>query len=107
MEKNIIEENTKSILSKILNEEVSKVSRQEFNRVLFKLEELDNSLTETIKEYKKLEESLPYGLKNVTNKKMSLVKSYLYATRNDIAQLVSNVRKFRKRNSEQIDEKKK
>lgn len=108
MEKKIIEENIQTILSRILNEEVSKVSRQDFNRVLFKLEELESSLNETIKEYKKVEDSLPDGLKNVTNRKMVSLQQHLIETKNDIHQLVLGIRKFKKRASAtQIDEKKK
>jgi hypothetical protein len=107
MEKNIIIENAKSILNDILNEEVSKVSRQDFNRVLFKLEELETSLNETIKEYKKLEDSIPNGLKNTTNRKMLSLQSHLVMMKKEILVLTNNVRIYKKRTNQQIDEKKK
>ena len=60
MEKIIISENLiKEALDKILIEQMSKVSRQDFSRVQFKIEELQNSLNETIKEMRKLEDSIP------------------------------------------------
>jgi len=64
MEKNIISENLiKEAVDKILFEQMSKVSRQDFSRVQFKIEELQNSLGETVKELRKLEDSIPSGLK--------------------------------------------
>ena len=49
MEKQIITENqVKDILEKVLMEQTSKVSRNEFSRVQFKIEELQNSLNEHI-----------------------------------------------------------
>ena len=55
MEKIVItEEQIKKVLDTILiNEEVSKVSRQDFSRVQFKIEELQNSLNEAQKEFQK------------------------------------------------------
>ena len=68
MENNILNEDTiKEVLDKVILEQVSKVSRQDFSRVQFKIEELQNSLNETVKELRKLEESVPSGLKNLTN----------------------------------------
>ena len=68
MENKIITESTiKNVIDKILNEQMSKVSRQEFNRVQFKIEELQNSLNETLKELRKLEDSIPTDLKNKSN----------------------------------------
>ena len=58
MEKNIISENlVKEAVDKVLFEQISKVSRQDFSRVQFKIEELQNSLGETVKELRKLEHS--------------------------------------------------
>lgn len=101
MEKNVIIENTKLILKQIILEDISKVSRQDYNRVLFKLEELENSLNETIKEYKKLEDSIPGGLNLVTRKKMSSIQSQLYGTKSEIHNMVKNIKNFKKRNSNQ------
>ena len=68
MEKQIITENqVKDILEKVLMEQTSKVSRNEFSRVQFKIEELQNSLNETVKELRKLEDSIPSGLQTLQN----------------------------------------
>jgi hypothetical protein len=109
MENTIINENTiKDALNKVLNEEVSKVSRQEFSKVQFKIEELQNSLNETVKELRKLEDSIPTGLKTVTNGRMSGIASNLSNTQKLLMQLKEKVRQYKKSvYSQQIEEKKK
>ena len=109
MEKTLItEEQVKKVLNDILNEEVSKVSRQDFSRVQFKIEELENSLLETIKEYRKLQESIPGGLRNATNKRMQSLGSYLKVSQQYVMALKDGVRAFkRKLYAQQIEEKKK
>jgi hypothetical protein len=88
MEKKIItEEDVKKALNAILNEEMSRVSRQDFSRTQFKLEELQNSLNETYKEFRKLQDSMPNGLKNVTNKRMYSISSYLIGAQGNIVKL--------------------
>ena len=94
----ITEEKVKKVLDDILNEEVSKVSRQDFSRVQFKIEELENSLGETIKEFKKLQESMPNGLKNVTNKRMMSISSYLIGSQGNIAKLKDIVKQYKRKN---------
>jgi hypothetical protein len=109
MEKTIItEEQVKKVLGDILNEELSKVSRQDFSRTQFKIDELQNSLNETIKEFRKLQDSMPNGLKNITNKRLSLISSYLIGSQGNILKLKENVRLYkRKFYGQQIEEKKK
>lgn len=103
----ITEEQAKLIFEKILNEEISKVSRQDFSRVQFKLEELQSSLSETIKDFRKLQDSIPTGLKNATNKKVTLISSYLYTTQREINQVKESVKTYKKKfYSQQVDEKK-
>jgi hypothetical protein len=108
MEKIIItEEKVKEVLDDILNEEVNKVTRQDFSRTQFKIEELENSLIETMKEYRKLQESMPAGLRNVTNKRMQSLGSYLKISNQYVLQLKQNVKDFkRKIYNQQIEEKK-
>lgn len=109
MEKKIItEEQVKDILNKILNEEASKVSRQDFSRTQFKIEELQNSLNETLKEFRKLEDSIPGGLKNLTNKRIYAISSYLIGAQGNIIKLKELIRNYkRKIYLQQIEEKKK
>jgi glutaredoxin-related protein len=109
MENKVISENmVKSVLDKVLTEEVSKVKREEFNRVQFKIEELQNSLNETLKEFRKLEDSIPSGLKSVTNGRIVGISINLSNTQKLISQLKDKIKQF-KRNlySQQVEEKKK
>jgi len=109
MEKIVItEEDVKKVLNELLTEEVSKVSRQDFSRTQFKIEELENSLMETIKEFRKLQESIPNGLKNVTTKRTALISSYLIGAQGNISKLKDIIRSYkRKFYSQQVEEKKK
>jgi flagellar biosynthesis chaperone FliJ len=109
MEKGIISENlVKNVLTQILSEETSKVRREEFNRVQFKLEELQNSLGETMKELRKLEDSIPSGLKSVCNGRVSGISSNLMNTNKLITQLKEKIRSHKKSlYTQQVEEKKK
>ena len=65
MKNNIISENKiREVLNQILIEESSKVKREEFSRVQFKIEELQNSLNDTIKELRK---HIAWYTKNLKN----------------------------------------
>lgn len=106
--KKITEEKVKEILDKILNEDISKVNRNEFSRIQFKIDELQNSLNETIKEFRKLDDSIPNGLKPITKSKLSNIGSYLYNSQNLISQLKEKVRNQKRLLfSQQTEEKKK
>lgn len=109
MEKNIISENdVKRILDEILNEEVSKVKREDYNRTQYKIEELQNSLSETIKEFRKLQESIPEGLKSVANGRINGISSNLMNAQDLISQLKNKIKKHKKSiYTQQVDEKKK
>ena len=109
MSKIVISENqVKEILSTILNEDVSKVRREDYTRTQYKIEELQNSLNETIKELRKLESSLPDGLKTITNGRMSGISSNLYGAQKLISQLKEKVRQHKKSTYiQQVEEKKK
>ena len=109
MEKNIISENNvKRILDEILNEEVSKVKREDYNRTQYKIEEFQNSLSETIKEFRKLQESIPEGLKSVANGRISSISSNLTTSQDLISQLKNKIKKHKKSiYTQQVDEKKK
>jgi hypothetical protein len=108
MEKIIISENLiKEALDKILIEQMSKVSRQDFSRVQFKIEELQNSLNETIKEMRKLEDSIPSGLKSTSNGRITGISSNLNNAQKLLIQLKDKVRQYKKSTySQSIDEKK-
>lgn len=106
--KMITENIIKDVLKKILNEESSKVNRQDFSRVQFKIEELQNSLNETIKELRKLEDSIPDGLKTITNGRISGISSNMSNSQKLLTVLKEKVKQHRKSLfTQNIDEKKK
>lgn len=109
MKNEIISENTiKSLLNDILSEETSKVRREEFNRVQFKIEELQNSLNETMREFRKLEDSVPNGLKTICNGRITGVSNNLSNAQKLISQLKDKIRQHKKSlYSQQVEEKKK
>lgn len=97
MENNILNEDTiKGVLDRVILEQVSKVSRQDFSRVQFKIEELQNSLNETIKELRKLEDSVPSGLKNVTNGRINGISTGLSNSQKLLQQLKDKIRQYKK-----------
>jgi flagellar biosynthesis chaperone FliJ len=97
MNNNLITENTvKSILNKILNEETSKVKRDDFSRVQFKIEELQNSLNETIKELRKLEDSIPSGLKTISNGRIVGISNNFGNAQKLISQLKEKIKQHKK-----------
>jgi hypothetical protein len=109
MENNILIENkVKELLEKVLLEESSKVSRQDFSRVQFKIEELQNSLNETLKELRKLQDSTPEGLKTLTNGRISGISNNLTSAQKLIGQLKDKIRQHKRSlyTVQTIDEKK-
>jgi hypothetical protein len=109
MEKNIITENLiREAVDKVLFEQMSKVSRQDFSRVQFKIEELQNSLGETVKELRKLEDSIPSGLKSTSNARISGITVSLNNAQKLLTQLKDKVRQYKKSiYTQSLDEKKK
>lgn len=104
----ITESLIKETVDKVLNEQLSKVSRQDFSRVQFKIEELQNSLNETIKELRKLDDSIPSGLKGVANNRINGIESNLSNAQKFLTQLKDKVRQYKKSiYSQSLDEKKK
>lgn len=98
MKKNVIsEEQVKKILENLLIEDISKISRQDFNRVQFKIEELQNSLNDTIKEFRKLENIIPTNLKTPTNKKISKINQFLGSISLEINQLKESIKTYKRK----------
>lgn len=108
MESNKINENTVlNILRGILSEEVSKVNRNDYNRVQFKMDELESQLGETIKELRQLQDSIPDGLKTVTNGRVKMISDNLSNAHNTLKVLRNKVKVHRKSISQsQVEEKK-
>jgi len=109
MENTLITERTiNDVLKRVINEETSKVKREDFTRVQFKIEELQNSLSETIKEFRKLQDSIPNGLKTLSNGRISSINNNLSNTQKLITQLKEKIKQYKKSSySQQMDEKKK
>ena len=110
MEKPLINENhIKEVIGKILIEESSNVSRYEFSRVQFKIEELQNSLNETIKELRKLQDSTPSGLKTIMSGRISSISSDLSNSQKLVSQLKEKIKQYKRSlySQQPIDEKKK
>ena len=109
MENRIITENqVKNILDKVSMEETSKVSRNEFSRVQFKIEELQNSLNETVKELRKLEDSIPSGLQTLTKSRVSMISSNLTNSQKLLSIVKDKIRNYKRSlYSQPIEEKKK
>ena len=70
LKKEITESIVVNILNDILLEESSKINRNEYNKVQFKIEELESQMVETVKELRKLEDSIPIGLKNISTNRL-------------------------------------
>ena len=109
MEKNLISEiRVNEVLQQILSEETSKVKRDDFARVQFKIEELQNSLGETMKEFRKLEDSIPNGLKTISNGRVSGISNNLSNAQKLITQLKDKVKQYKRSSfTQQVEEKKK
>ena len=89
-------------------EETSKVSRNEFSRVQFKIEELQNSLNETVRELRKLEDSIPSGLQMLTKSRISMISSNLGNTQKLLSLVKEKIRNYKRSlYSQPIEEKKK
>jgi flagellar biosynthesis chaperone FliJ len=109
MEKFVISENIiKNKIFDVLNEETSKVKRDDYAKTQFKIEELQNSLNDTMREFRKLEESLPDGLKTVANGRISGISSHLSNAQKLITQLKDKIRQHKRASYVQpVEEKKK
>jgi hypothetical protein len=95
MENNLItEDKVKEILAKILNEE--KVSRNEYSRVQFKLDEISGCLSDTIKEVRKLEDTIPTGLKSSISSKVNAIMGNLNTTHKSVEVLKQKVKQLKK-----------
>jgi esterase/lipase len=97
MNKNEIkEESVLRILNTILTEETSKVNRNEYNKVQFKMDEVENQLIETIKELRKLQDSIPEGLKMVCSGRVKSISDNLTNSHSILKVLKSKVKNHKK-----------
>ena len=108
MQNKINEEYIMETIRKIISEESAKVHRNDYYKVQFKMDELENQLKETIKELRKVQDSIPEGLKTVSYNRLNSISSNLSDAQNTIKVLKNKVREHKKSNyQQQVDEKKK
>jgi len=93
----VTEDQVKQMADTLLSEEVKKVSRQDFSRTQFKIEELQNSLNETLKDYRKLHASLPTGLQTVTKSKLISIGTHLGGAQEEINKLKEGVKNCKRK----------
>jgi predicted nucleic acid-binding Zn-ribbon protein len=104
----LTESQIKQFVNNVLNESINKVSRHDYSKVQFKLDDLNGSIQEAQKELRKLEDSIPSGLKNVTNKKINEIATNLSNIKTLITSLKSKIYQIKKQNySQPLEEKKK
>ena len=92
----LTESQIKKVVDSILNESTPKVSRYEFGRVQFKIDELQNSLNETVKELRKLQDSIPNGLQNITKSKISSISSNLTESQKLLMIVKEKIKNYKK-----------
>jgi len=92
----ITEEQIQKILDDLLTEQTKRVSRQDFSRAQFKIEELQNSFNETLKDFRKLYTSLPNGLDSVAKPALVSIARNLEMTRRNINKLKDEVIVYKK-----------
>lgn len=96
-------------IKEILLEETKKIRREEYNKIQFKIEEFENQLVETIKELRKVDDSMPEGLKTLSDGRIKNISENLIKTHNLTKQLKNKIREHKKmsHSSNQIEEKNK
>jgi flagellar biosynthesis chaperone FliJ len=103
----LTESQIKKVISDVLNESNNKVSRHDFSKVQFKLDDLNGTIQDAQKELRKLEDSVPNGLKNITNKKINEITTNLSNVKTLITSLKSKIYQIKKQNySQPLEEKK-
>jgi len=93
---NINEELIKNKVKQILSEETKKIRREDYNKIQFKLEEFENQLIESIKELRKVDDSMPEGLKLLTNARMKNILEHLNNSHNITKQLKNKIKEHKK-----------
>jgi hypothetical protein len=96
MENTINEDYIKNIVKSVLSEETSKVNRNEYNRVQFRLDELEKQLNETVKELRKVQDDMPEGLKTITSNRLKNISSLLTDANGILKQTKSKIKEHKK-----------
>ena len=93
----ITEEQVKEVLENLLSEDMKKVSRQDFSRTQFRIEELQNSLNETMRDFSKLQSSIPSGLQTLSKSRLISIGMQLSLVQKEIAKLKEGVTSYKKK----------
>jgi hypothetical protein len=93
---NINESSVIEILNKILFEETSKISRVEYNRIQFKIDDFENQLNESIKEFRKLDDLIPLGLKTITSGRLKSIMDNLNDVKTTLNVLKNKIKHHKK-----------
>jgi hypothetical protein len=98
MEKVVItEDKVKEVLESVLLENMKRVPRQDFNRAQFRIEELQNSLDEALKDFIKLQNSIPEGLRGSVNHKLLSIGTSLTNAQMEVVRLKNGVKGYKKK----------
>jgi DNA-binding HxlR family transcriptional regulator len=108
MIKKINEEVVMEAIRNILSEETKRVRREDYNKVQYKLEELENQLIETVKELRKVEGSIPEGLNTLCGGRVKNISQSLSDAHKNVKQLKEKIKEHKRirYQSNQIEEKK-
>jgi hypothetical protein len=95
-------------IRKVISEESSKVNRNDYNKVQFKIDELESQLAETVKELRKVQDCIPEGLKTISSNRLSSISSNLNDANKTLKVLKNKIKEHKRgNNQQQVDEKKK
>ena len=92
----INEEYVLSVVRNIISEETMRVSRNDYNKIQYKIEEMENCLVETSKELRKVNDSMPQGLKTISDKRLKSIQSSLDDAHKIIKQLQSKIKEHKR-----------
>jgi len=92
----------------VLSEETKKVRREDYNKVQFKLDELESQMNETVKELRKVQDTMPEGLNLLCSGRMRNMSQCLSDAQKNLKQLKEKIREHKKSKyqSTQVEEKK-
>lgn len=93
----ITEDQVKKVLDDVLTENVKRIPRQDISRTQFKIEELQNSINESLKDFVKLQNSVPEGLRGTTNHKLLAIGSALTNAQMEVIRLKNGVQSYKKK----------
>lgn len=108
MQHKINEEVVMEAIRNILSEETKRVRREDYNKVQFKMDELENQLSETVRELRKVQDSMPEGLTTLCGGRMKNISQCLSDAQKNLKQLKDKIKEHKKSRfqSGQIEEKK-